>query len=36
MAKRTRPTRDSAAPATPRPEFDSEFANRLLDPFEQH
>ena len=36
MAKRTRPTRDSAAPATPRPEFDSEFANRLRDPFEQH
>ena len=36
MAKRTRPTRDTAAPATHRPELDSEFANRLRDPFEQH
>lgn len=36
MAKRTRPTRYTAAPATPHPELDSEFANRLSDPFEQH
>ncbi len=36
MAKRTRPTRDSVAPATTHPELDSEFANRLRDPFEQH
>ena len=34
MAKRTRPTRDTAAPASLRPELDSEFANRLRDPFE--
>lgn len=36
MAKRTRPTRASTAPAITRPELDSEFANRLSDPFEQH
>ncbi|MEG0051676.1 MAG: DUF935 family protein [Comamonas sp.] len=36
MAKRNRPTRDSAAPAISRPELDSEFANRLRDPFEQN
>lgn len=39
MAKRTRPTRAStAAPATStaRPELDTEFANRLRDPFENH
>lgn len=41
MAKRTRPTRDSAAPAASassapshRPELGTEFANRLRDPFE--
>ena len=43
MVKRTRPTRNlgasTAGPATPnnaRPELDTEFANRLRDPFENH
>jgi phage gp29-like protein len=35
MAKRTRPTRSAAtAASSARPELDTEFANRLLDPFE--
>lgn len=34
MAKRIRPTRDNAVPTTQPPEFDTEFANRLRDPFE--
>lgn len=35
MAKRTRPTRNTASPPVVRPEhLDSEFANRLRDPFE--
>ena len=36
MAKRTRPTRHIALQASARPELDSEFANRLLDPFENN
>ena len=36
MAKRTRPTRHIAPQASARPELDSEFANRLLDPFENN
>jgi len=34
MAKRTRPTRNMSVPAATRPEADTEFANRLVDPFE--
>jgi phage gp29-like protein len=34
MVKRTRPTRQPASPAPARPELNSEFANRLRDPFE--
>lgn len=34
MAKRTRPTRNMSVAAASRPEADTEFANRLMDPFE--
>ena len=36
MAKRTRPTRDAGTQPVQQPDLNSEFANRLLDPFEQH